>query len=89
MILFRSPNPSVSDDKDVTITSWWPKYTETTGWRYIELAEGYEGLVRHEDMKTNCSFWNDEDSFDAGKLLAELIKFVRKALAMLPQSFPI
>ena len=89
MILFRSPNPSISNDTHVTIASWWPKYTEKTGWRYMELAEGYQGLVRHEDMKTNCSFWNDDDSFDAGKLLAEVTKFMRKAHAMRPKFFPI
>ena len=55
----------------------------------MDLAEGYQGLVRHEHMKTNCSFWNDDDSFDAGKLLAEVTKFMRKAHAMRPKSFPI
>ena len=50
----------------------------------MELAEGYHGLIRHEDMKSNCSFWNDDDddSFDAGKLLAKVTKFVRKALGI-------
>ena len=55
----------------------------------MELAEGYQGLVRNEDMKTNCSFWNDDDSFDAGKLLAGVSEFMRKALALRSQSFPI
>ena len=55
----------------------------------MELAEGYQGLVGHEDMKNNCSYWTDKDSIDAGKLIAGAFKFVKKAHEMRKQSFPI
>ena len=52
----------------------------------MELAEGEKGLLRHGDMNTNCSFWNDDDSIDIEHLFKETIKFVKKTIANLPPS---